>query len=96
MQATVMTVERVNNSCREACAEGYLQIAKVRSASDCGLPGNRLARRDNPRELGEALTGPLAGLWKYREGSFRILTRIDDSALAIWVVQVGDRREVYR
>ncbi|WP_353843437.1 type II toxin-antitoxin system RelE/ParE family toxin [Mesorhizobium sp.] len=57
---------------------------------------NRLARRDNPRELGEALTGPLAGLWKCRVGSFRILTRIDDSALAIWVVQVGDRREVYR
>ncbi|CCV07830.1 hypothetical protein MESS2_650055 [Mesorhizobium metallidurans STM 2683] len=41
MQATAVTVDRVDNSCREACAEGYLQIAKVRSASDFGFPGEQ-------------------------------------------------------
>ncbi|HMM65225.1 MAG TPA: type II toxin-antitoxin system RelE/ParE family toxin [Mesorhizobium sp.] len=56
----------------------------------------RLGRRDDPRELGAALQGPLAGLWKYRVGPFRLLARIDDGEITIWVVQIGNRREVYR
>jgi mRNA interferase RelE/StbE len=56
----------------------------------------RLAPRDDARELGAALTGPLAGLWKYRVGDFRILAKIEDRTVEIWVVQVGNRREVYR
>jgi len=56
----------------------------------------KLAFRQNPRELGAALTGPLAGLWKYRVGDFRILTRIEDRTITIWVVQIGNRREIYR
>lgn len=57
---------------------------------------HRLAYRDDPRELGEALTGPLAGLWKYRVGDFRILVRIDHGTVSVLVVQIGNRREVYR
>ena len=56
----------------------------------------RVAPRHNPRELGEALTGPLAGLWKYRIGPFRVISRIRDQTVQIWVVRVGNRREVYR
>jgi mRNA interferase RelE/StbE len=56
----------------------------------------RLAQRDDPRELGAALTGPFVGLWKYRVGDFRILAKIEDRSVEIWVVQVGNRREVYR
>jgi mRNA interferase RelE/StbE len=55
-----------------------------------------VAQRDNPREVGAALTGPLAGLWKYRVGDFRILARINDGAVEILVVQIGNRRDVYR
>jgi len=55
-----------------------------------------VARRENPREIGAALTGPLAGLWKYRVGDFRILARIKDNTLEILVVQIGNRRDVYR
>jgi mRNA interferase RelE/StbE len=57
---------------------------------------NNVAQRENPREIGAALTGPLAGLWKYRVGDFRILARINDNALEILVIQIGNRREVYR
>ncbi|MDQ6433421.1 type II toxin-antitoxin system RelE/ParE family toxin [Mesorhizobium sp. LHD-90] len=55
-----------------------------------------VAQRENPREIGAALTGPLAGLWKYRVGAFRILARISDSTVEILVVQIGNRRDVYR
>jgi len=34
--------------------------------------------------------------WKYRVGDYRIIASIEDSALRILVVRVGNRWEVYR
>jgi mRNA interferase RelE/StbE len=56
----------------------------------------RVAARDNPRNTGKALTGPLGGLWRYRVGDFRVICEIQDGALRVLVVQLGNRREVYR
>ena len=50
----------------------------------------------NPRSTGKALTGPLGGLWRYRVGDCRVICDIQDGALRVLVVQVGNRREVYR
>lgn len=58
---------------------------------------DRLAQLENPRSLGEALKGARLGdLWKYRVGDYRIIALIEDEALCILVVRVGNRREVYR
>jgi mRNA interferase RelE/StbE len=58
---------------------------------------NRIAQLENPRSIGEALKGPnLGGLWKYRVGDYRIIASIEDNALCILIVRVGNRREVYR
>lgn len=51
---------------------------------------------DNPRSTGKALTGPLGGLWRYRVGDCRVICDIQDGALRVLVVQLGNRREVYR
>ena len=57
----------------------------------------RVATLDNPRSLGEALKGSqLGNFWKYRVGDYRIIADIQDGALCILVVRVGNRREVYR
>lgn len=56
----------------------------------------RVSSRDDPRATGKALTGPLGGLWRYRVGDFRVICEIQDGALRILVVQLGNRREVYR
>lgn len=57
----------------------------------------RLAALDDPRGIGEALKGSRLGeFWKYRVGDYRIIARIEDSALVILVVRIGNRREVYR
>lgn len=50
----------------------------------------------NPRSTGKALTGPLGGLWRYRVGDCRVICDIQDGALRVLVVQLGNRREVYR
>jgi len=57
----------------------------------------RVAHLDDPRSIGEALKGSkLGAFWKYRVGDWRIIASIEDSALRILVVRIGDRKEVYR
>jgi len=57
----------------------------------------RVAHLENPRSIGEALTGnELGEYWKYRVGDYRIIAQIEDKQLRILVVKIGNRREVYR
>lgn len=57
----------------------------------------RVASLDDPRSIGEALKGSKLGeFWKYRVGDYRIISSIEDGALRIFVVKIGNRREVYR
>ena len=58
---------------------------------------DREAALEDPRRIGEALTGPALGeFWKYRVGDYRIICTNQDIILTILVVRVGNRREVYR
>ena len=56
----------------------------------------RVAALENPRSIGEALTGPLGNYWKYRVGDYRIICDIQDGIITILVLEVGDRKQVYR
>lgn len=57
----------------------------------------RIAPLDDPRSVGEALKGSRLGeFWKYRVGDYRVISRIEDSAVQILVVKIGNRRDVYR
>ena len=55
----------------------------------------RLEQEEDPRWRGRALTGNLAGLWRYRVGDFRLLCKLEDERLVVLVVRVGHRRLVY-
>lgn len=52
---------------------------------------DRIAGMENPRTSGKALTGPLGGLWRYRVGDYRVICDLQDGALRVLVVQVGNR-----
>ena len=56
----------------------------------------RVSTRDDPRSIGQALTGPLAGLWRYRVGNYGVVCEIQDDVLRVLVVRVGSRGRVYR
>ena len=57
----------------------------------------RVAVLDDPRSIGEALKGSRLGIyWKYRVVDYRVIANIEDGALRILVVRIGNRREVYR
>jgi mRNA interferase RelE/StbE len=51
----------------------------------------------DPRPNGvEKLTGSDAPRYRVRVGDYRIVYRIDDQVLTVLVLNVGDRKEIYR
>ena len=58
---------------------------------------SRVAELEDPRSIGEALKGTKLGeFWKYRVGDYRIISSIEDGAMCVLVVRIGNRKEVYR
>ena len=51
---------------------------------------------DDPYVNGKALKGNLREFWRYRIGSYRVLTHIKSNQFIVLVVQVGHRKEIYR
>lgn len=59
--------------------------------------GERVAKLDDPRSLGQALHGSRLGeFWKYRVGGYRLICKIEDDRLVVLVLRLGHRKEVYR
>jgi mRNA interferase RelE/StbE len=56
----------------------------------------RVLGRDDPRDLGKAMTGDKAGLWRYRVGDYRLICHIDDEAGSMRVLRIAHRKEAYR
>ncbi len=56
---------------------------------------NKVAVLDDPRQLGKSLTGNMSEFWRYRVGSYRIITSIQDETVKILVVRVGHRKNIY-
>ena len=49
----------------------------------------------DPRQRGKALSGPLAGLWRYRVGDYRLICQLLDDRLIVLVLRLGHRSRVY-
>lgn len=57
----------------------------------------RIAQLENPRSAGQALQGERLGeFWRYRVGDYRLICKIEDERIAVLMLQIGHRREVYR
>lgn len=54
-----------------------------------------LVNLDEPQARCEALTGPLAGLWRLRVGDYRVLLDVQRRELVIIALNVGHRSSVY-
>jgi mRNA interferase RelE/StbE len=83
----------------EISATAEKQIAKLDRPTQRAIRDylrDRVLASDNPRTLGKTLTGPLAGLWRYRVGDLRVLCQIRDEVLVVLVLRAAHRREVYR
>ncbi len=54
-----------------------------------------LAGAPRPRGV-ETLTGKNPTLQRIRVGDFRVIYEIKEEQLLVWVVRLGDRKEIYR
>ncbi len=50
----------------------------------------------HPTDRGKALTGTLAGLWRYRVGDWRIICHIDHEQVTIVALDIDHRSRIYR
>ena len=57
---------------------------------------DRVAPSEDPRSLGKAMQGKLAGTWAYRVGDYRLICKIEDSVVTIIVIEIGHRGDIYR
>ncbi len=72
------------------CKKSPIDAQRIYSWIDKNLNGC-----EEPRRVGKALTGQFKGSWRYRVGDYRILCEIHDDVLIIFVLDIGNRRNVY-
>jgi len=46
-----------------------------------------VAKQEDARTLGKALSGPLGALWRYRIGDYRVICEVQHSAVTILVIR---------
>lgn len=57
----------------------------------------RVAVLAEPRSLGKNLKGPKMGeYWRYRVSDIRVICNISDAQMTVLVIEIGNRREVYK
>jgi mRNA interferase RelE/StbE len=80
----------------ETAKKQLRKLDKVTARRIVDFMDERVAPSNDPRATGKALKGPLGDLWRYRVGDYRVICDIQDKRLTVLVLQVGNRREVYR
>ncbi len=54
-----------------------------------------LAELDDPRDRLKPLSGPLAGLWRYRVDDYRVIIDVRVSEVVLVALDVGRRDSIY-
>ena len=81
----------------DAAKKDLAKLDKQIARRITGFLRERVSMLDDPRSLGHVLKGSeLGDFWRYRVGDYRIVCEIQDRALRILVIQIGNRREIYR
>lgn len=83
----------------ELTDEAEKQLAKMGTAEAkriFNFLNTRLQQAEHPRSLGGTLKGNLRDYWRYRVGDYRIICRLEDCTVTVFVVHVGHRSAVYK
>lgn len=72
------------------------KMGKVEAKRIATFLRERLQKAEHPRALGKPLKGGLRDYWRYRTGDYRIICRIEDDIITVFVVHIGNRSKVYK
>ncbi len=51
--------------------------------------------RQSPYELGKPLTGQFRGYYRYRWGDYRVIYKIAEKQILIYILRIGHCRDIY-
>jgi len=78
-------------------ARDFKKLAKTNRAMAIKIKDAIAELAEEPRPGGvETLTGTNPSLQRIRVGDFRVIYEIKENELLVWVVRLGDRKEIYR
>jgi mRNA interferase RelE/StbE len=81
----------------ESSSEQLKKLDKQTALRVLDYMDERVAVLSDPRSLGKNLKGPKMGeYWRYRVGDVRVICNILDGQMTVLVIEIGNRREVYR
>lgn len=81
---------QLSDRARKALSKLDRQIAqRIRDGLD------RLAALEDPTAPCKPLSGPLAGLWRYRLGDYRVILDVDRNKVVIVALDLGHRSDIY-
>lgn len=86
------TIEIDDHALKQLHKMGRQEAARIRD-----FLRDRIVVLDDPRHVGKALQGSkLGNFWRYRVGDYRIICDLQDHRLVVLVIEIGNRRQVYR
>jgi mRNA interferase RelE/StbE len=78
-------------------ARDFKKLAKTNRAMASKIKEAIAELASDPRPRGgETLTGTKPTLQRVRVGDFRVIYKIKEERLLVWVVRLEDRKEIYR
>ena len=81
----------------ESSSKQLFKLDKQTASRLLDFMDERVAVLADPRSLGKNLKGPKMGeYWRYRVGDIRVICNISDAQMTVLVIEIGNRREVYR
>ena len=79
----------------ESAAKEFRNLDGATQRVIAGYLDRRLADIDNPKSFGKALSGNLAGYWRYRIADYRVICEFYEPRRMIKILAVGHRRDIY-
>lgn len=83
-------------SIHPAAAKEIRKLNKQAQRQILDFLGTRVHNCPNPRDHGKALSGEMAGFWRYRSGDYRIIVKIEDDRVRVLALAIGHRKEIYK
>jgi mRNA interferase RelE/StbE len=72
------------------------QIGQLPRAAQIAVVAKLESLRPDPRPHGVEKMSGEENLYRVRVGNYRIIYSIEDRRLTVWILKVGDRKDVYR
>lgn len=71
-------------------ARKQLRELDLQKARNVVAFGDNLAKQENPRDMGKALSGPMGTLWSYRLAGILVICDLQDDLARIQVLRLGE------